>query len=407
MKRRHFILSATGLLGGAAAWRYWPEDGFTNECISNAMPEVLQRHPLVQSAIAGIDFNKVMDNHVHVVGLGENSDKVWVNPEMESWAHPIKYAQLKFYLDGSCVSPLPGTDESYIQRIAQLSDDLPRGMKLMVMAFDYFHDQDGKAKPELSTIYTANEYVAEVAARFPERMEWIASIHPYRVDAVERLKQAVKLGARAVKWLPEAMGIDPGSDRCDAFYQTMKDLNIPLLSHAGHETAVGTEGGKDLGNPLLLRRPLDQGVRVIVAHCASLGNATDLDKGADAEDVPCFDLFVRMMEEEKYRELLFGDISAMLQLNRLGQPLKYLLQKPQWHSRLINGSDYPLPGILPVFSLKQMLRADFLNEQQAQVLSEVRRYNPVWFDFLVKRMVRWEGHGFDNSVFENKHHFIS
>jgi mannonate dehydratase len=96
----------------------------------------------------------------------------------------------------------------------------------------------------------------------------------------------------------------------------------------------------------------------------------------------------------------------MLQLNRLDEPIKYLLLKEDWHRRLINGSDYPLPGILPIIPLKQIVRMGLLQQPQADVLSEVRRYNPLWFDFLLKRMLRWQGKGFANNVFETRRHFI-
>ena len=45
------------------------------------------------------------------------------------------------------------------------------------------------------------------------RFEWIASVHPYRRDAVAALGQAVRNGARAVKWLPAAQGMDPDEAR--------------------------------------------------------------------------------------------------------------------------------------------------------------------------------------------------
>jgi uncharacterized protein len=54
-----------------------------------------------------------------------------------------------------------------------------------------------------------------------------------------------------------------------------------------------------LGNPLLLTRALDQGVKVIIAHCASLGSNVDLDdpKKSQASN---FSLFMRMMENPKW-----------------------------------------------------------------------------------------------------------
>ena len=57
------------------------------------------------------------------------------------------------------------------------------------------------------------------------------------------------------------------------------------------------------------------------------------------------------MDEPRYEGLLFGDISAMTQLNRIGPALDTVLERDDWHDRLINGSDYPLPGVFPLFSV--------------------------------------------------------
>ena len=42
----------------------------------------------------------------------------------------------------------------------------------------------------------------------------------------------------------------------------------------------------------------------------------DLDSGA-AIKADCFQLFLRLMDEPKYRGMLFGEISAMVQFNRM------------------------------------------------------------------------------------------
>ena len=62
-----------------------------------------------------------------------------------------------------------------------------------------------------SSFYVPNAYAHAVAQRHPCRFEWAASIHPYRRDCVAELEFAAGHGARAVKWLPAAMGIDPAS----------------------------------------------------------------------------------------------------------------------------------------------------------------------------------------------------
>ena len=407
MKRRSFLMAAAGLAGLTGLhWRYWPEDGLYNECLADNMPDHLQQHPLIQQATAGLDFTRIWDNHVHLIGLGDQVNTLFANPDMLSWQHPLKHIQFRFYMDASCAGEQGQVDNGYMDRLRQLVNDLPAGMKVMLLAFDYFHDERGQRDRKKSFFYTPNDYAASITASDPQRFEWVASVHPYREDSIDRLEAAVAQGARAIKWLPEAMGIDPASPRCIPFYQTMQRLGLPLLSHAGHETAVGTEGSRESANPLVLRNALEQGTKVIVAHCASLGTAADLDKGPGRSEKPCFDLFVRMMKEPQYDGLLTGDISAMLQLNRLDEPIKYLLLKEDWHRRLINGSDYPLPGILPIIPLKQIVRMGLLQQQQADVLSEVRRYNPLWFDLLLKRMLRWQGNGFANNVFETRRHFM-
>ena len=51
-----------------------------------------------------------------------------------------------------------------------------------------------------------------------------------------------------------------------------------LIAHGGLERAVLGREAHDFGNPLRLRRALDAGVRVVVAHCASMGEDRDLDQ---------------------------------------------------------------------------------------------------------------------------------
>lgn len=405
MKRRHFLMLG---LGGAATlgWRYWPEDGFTNTCPPEGQPPQLLQHPLVREAMQGLDFSRVWDNHVHLIGAGNRKGHTWVNPEMQSLMHPLKLLQYQFYMNASCVGEQKDVDQGFVDRLYHLLAELPLGMKAMLLAFDYYHDASGQVDKSRSAFYTSNEYAASIATRYADRLEWVASIHPYREDSIDQLEIAHQAGAKAVKWLPGAMGINPADGRCKAFYNAMHRLNMPLLSHVGHEMAVATPEGELLGNPLLLRKPMEYGVRVIMAHAASLGASPDLDKGGKGKDRDSFDLFVRMMNEPEYENLLFADISAILQLNRLDEPVKYLLLKEEWHNRIINGSDYPLPGILPLFPLKTLRRAGLIREDQYEVLRQIRNYNPIWFDFVLKRMLRWQGKQFANTVFETRRHFI-
>ncbi len=122
--------------------------------------------------------------------------------------------------------------------------------------------------------------------------------------------------------------------------------------------------------------------------------------------VDAFSLFGRLMDEPRYKNLLYGDISAVTQANRASASLVTLLTRSDWHARLINGSDYPLPGVMPLFSLRRFVEQGYLNQARAAVLSEVRRYNPLLFDFALKRSLAKEGRRFAPIVFESRRLFL-
>jgi mannonate dehydratase len=139
-------------------------------------------------------------------------------------------------------------------------------------------------------------------------------------------------------------------------------------------------------------------VRVVVAHCASHGE--DLD--SDGRRRPSFDIFARLMDA--HQPGLYADISAVTQFNRAAV-LETLLARPDWHGRLLNGSDYPLPGILPLISLNRLVRRNLLDEAAPPFLADLREHNPLLFDFALKRLLRRNGVGFADSVFETRGFF--
>ena len=404
MKRRHFLGLALGAGLAGVAGIYWPRQGLFNPCLAK-LPKVIADSALVQAAWDGIDAAQVWDCHVHLIGIGDSGNDAWSNPKLDSWWHPIQYAQKLFYLNAGCVHAAPGrVDQSYIERLHNLVDGLRPGAKLMLLAFDLNHGEDGKPDRDNSSFYTSNAYAHTMTQQHGRYFEWIASIHPYRADAVAALAQAVQGGARAVKWLPNAMNIDPASARCDAFYRAMAHHDLPLLTHAGKERAVSGSAAQDNGNPLKLRRALDLGVRVIVAHCASLGEDKDLDQGPNGPTLSSFDLFARMMQEPRYVGRLFGDLSAMTQFDR-APFLKQVLARPEWHARLLNGSDYPLPGILPIYSASSFVDFGLLAADAVPVLDTIQKHNPLLFDFVLKRSLTLNGMRLPANIFETRPFF--
>ncbi|NKB36282.1 MAG: amidohydrolase family protein [Gammaproteobacteria bacterium] len=400
MNRREFVLATIALSMQACSSRHGPL--LLNPCDSG-LPAELRDDPLVQDALEGIDASLLWDGHVHLIGTGDSNSGIWLNPRMQRFYYMKEFLQFKFYLNAACADQ-KRVDLSFVERLLALQKEMPYKSKVLLLAFDYTYNEKGECEKDLSAFHTPNDYAARTASEHPQQFEWIASIHPYRKDAAEAVYAAFEKKARAVKWLPPAMGMDPASPLCDAFYEAMHACNLPLLVHAGEEKAVHGANKQDYGNPLRLRRALEQGARVIVAHCASLGDSVDIESDKQ-ELLSSFNLFTRLMEEKDYEGLLFGEISALTQINRLGDALNTLLLRQDWHARLLNASDYPLPAVMPLFSLRKMINKGYITEQQGQVLGNIRQYNALFFDLLLKRMLRFKGQRFQDVVFASRRVF--
>jgi len=343
---------------------------------------------LVAKAWEGLDPARVLDGHVHVVGLGAGGTGCTVGERMQTMTNPAEYFKFSIYLNASGVTDLARADQQYVEHLAALvGRQRPHG-KLLLLAFDRAYGEDGQPLPADTEFFTPVEYVARLAKEHPDLFLAVASVHPYRADAVEALEKAASLGCIAVKWLPNAMNIDPASPKCDAFYEAMARLGLTLITHAGEEKAVHSEERQRLGNPLLLRRALEHQVRVVVAHCASLGKNPDLDAPGSTEWVDNFDLFVRLMGEPKWKGLLFGEASALTLVNRVGRPLETVLRDDGLQARMINGSDYPLPAINALMQTGAIVKAGFLTEPERELLNEIDRHDPLLFDFVMKRTLR-------------------
>ena len=345
---------------------------------------------LIQRAFDDIDPERLVDHHVHIAGLGSNGSRAFVNAKMRTWKHPFHRLKFKVYMSSAGVDDEHRADAQLFQRLTNLVANIPNHGKHRLLAFDKNYRPDGSVNLEKTEFYVPNDYVFKLAEQHPDMFVPNISVNPYRPDAIVELEKWARRGARVVKWLPNAMGIDPSDPRCDPFYQKMKELNLILLSHGGEEKAVEAEEDQKLGNPLLLRRPLDHGVKVIVAHCAGLGTNEDLDTPERAQ-THNFDLFLRLMDDKRYEGLVFGEVSAMTQFNRLGKPLTTLLQREDLHERLVNGSDYPLPAVNVLIRTRPLVKHGYITAKESNCLKQTYQYNPLLFDFVLKRTIKRPG----------------
>jgi len=354
-------------------------------------PEDLERtasataRKLIDQAFEAIDPARLVDFHTHIIALGTSGSGAFVNPSM---LRGVNLDRLKFliYASAADIKNIDHADREYIERLVRLARGIKRHGKYRILAFDKNYNADGTVNLSKTNFFVPNQYVVDLARRYPDIFAPVISVHPYRSDAIVELDKWANAGVKYVKWLPNAMGIDPADLSLEPFYRQMKRHNMILLSHGGDEQAVEAVEDQRLGNPLRLRKPLDMGVRVIVAHAASLGACEDYDNGG--KKTSCFNLFLRLMDEAKYVGLVFGEISAMVQFNRMPVPFATLLKRQELHSRLVDGSDYPLPAINALIHTRALAADGFITPEERTALNEIYDYNPMLFDFVLKRTMR-------------------
>lgn len=354
---------------------------------------------LVDRALADLQGETLIDCHLHLAGLGTDTTGTWLNPHYRSWRNPAARVRFSSYLQAGGVTDETQADSQYAATLIARLRGLPLPVHGKVFAFDRVYRSDGSCDTVASPLYVSNAAVLALARQHPDVVIPVVSVHPYRRDALAELDRCADAGARMVKWLPNVHGIDPADTRCLPFYEKLCARNMTLITHAGEEKAFAGDMPQEYGNPLRLRLPLDAGCTVIVAHCAAGGEGLDYDH--DSTPVANLNLFLRLMAEAKYRGRLFGDISAVTQLNRATTALPVLLAQPELHDRLINGSDYPLPGIDPLHSAYFLAVRGYLTWRDAWYLEEIQAHNPLLYDIVLKRTLRdpRTGSGFAAAVF--------
>ena len=374
----------------------------------------------------------VVDYHVHLAGVGDGAEAragcpcCWTHPNSRRWAtaphHRLKFRAFLagFGVGDDALQGRASVDDTAKRTLVRLVRDLnpfpeDHGLgaghaRAVLLAFDHVHDREtGQPDRSKSVIYVPCELVASVRDEFPDTVAATCSIHPYRADALGALEAAAARGATLCKWLPNSMGIDPTDPRCVPFYARLVALGMPLLCHVGEEHSVDLGTGcldNEMGNPLRLRAALDAGCKVIMAHCASEGRAIDLDAPVPEGNVrppraDCFDLFTRLMDTPRYQGLLYADISSLTAWRRCGTPLRTVLERSDWHARLVHGSDYPVPAVRTVVQTAKLVKLGYITAEERRAVDEIWTFNPILFDLVLKRTLRHPstGQGFPACIF--------
>lgn len=274
----------------------------------------------------GLNRN-LIDIHCHCAGIGAGGSGCFISPALRG---SLRY---RFYLKAFGVTEAElgrGGDALILRR---LSETLARSRHVtaaVVLALDGVVGSDGLLDSAATEVCIPNEFVAAQVRHYPNLL-FGASVNPYRRDALQRLEQVAADNAVLVKWLPSIQRIDPADTSLTPFYQRLRELGLPLLSHAGSEKSF-TRAHDALADPARLRVPLSLGVTVIAAHGGGSGSSC-----GEAN----WQRFLGLCREFPN---LYTDVSALTQINRPGQ-LARLLRCRELHGRLLYGTDMPLAAM--------------------------------------------------------------
>ena len=309
-----------------------------------------------------------IDGHVHFVGDGSNESGCWLRSStlLDRIVEPIVKAQAGI----SKSSRQLGVDQAYEERLIGLIDDSLLDAVLL-LAMDYPYDEDGNCLKKKAKFYVPNDHVLGLAKKKAQIIP-ACSIHPARKNAIQELERCVEQGAKVLKLLPNCHNVDCSDTRYRIFWERLAKLNMPFLAHTGGEFSVPVLNAK-FADPRILRLPLECGVKVIAAHGAGKSGLWDLDYTAD---------LIRMMDEFAN---LFTDNSALASPNRW--PTIPALLDPKIQSRVIHGSDFPIPsGGLGPWIGKLLSGANYSKSRKIK--------NPLQRDVFIKKAI-----GFKENTF--------
>ncbi|OPZ78033.1 MAG: Amidohydrolase [Alphaproteobacteria bacterium ADurb.Bin438] len=256
----------------------------------------------------------IIDMHTHIPSLKTGL-------KIEGISSKLSYLGLKLLFQNKSNQELI---EFFIKSIKESIVE-----KSVVLALDGAYEESGKLIKESIYPNATNEEVICVINKNKDILLFGASIHPYRKDAIKKLEEYIKIGAKLIKWIPSSQNIDLTNHKCIDFYQALSHYKIPLLCHSGIEHAF-FEYDSSYSNPNNFEIALKNGVTLIIAH---------LGTNFLPFETSYFDDFKRLAL--KY-ENCYGDTSAILIPSR-NKYLNEISKDKELQSKLVFGTDFPVP----------------------------------------------------------------
>jgi predicted TIM-barrel fold metal-dependent hydrolase len=347
-----------------------------------------------------------IDMHFHAVGRGKDIDRVDENvffyPEDNNTLFTaVLYRLVEKYLGEVGAdfdkSGTVDTDE-YLTLIYNHLSTSKEIEGLVLLALDALYDPDsGELDKKRTDLWVSNRFLAKKVKELNDRLMreddlnkrekkfyWGASVSPNRKDWEEEMEFVVNdPNAVLMKLIPSVQHLKLRDPKHKDYYESLARNKMPLLCHVGPEYSF-PEGirERERDNFRFLDKPLECGVTVIAAHCATPVFPIDKDETKE------FGAFMRSANSGGKTQL-WGDTSAFCLLTRI-PILEEILETfpPEW---LAHGSDFPIPiegwVHIPGFT-HDVTWAEYEQIKNSENLLDR--------DVMIKR-----AHGFSDSIVEN------
>ncbi len=345
-----------------------------------------------------------IDMHCHVAGNGRDlsnvdNDVYFLAEDNRHW-----FTRILYNLLGKDMERLEAdldrdgtiSTNEYFELIYRIFIQSRETDGIVLLALDaVFNPKTGKLNEKETDLWISNKFlsgkVEELNGRLQteddpkirkKRFYFGASVSPNRKDWATELSFVLdRTDAVLIKLIPSTQHIDLMEEKHEEFYRALASNRIPLLCHVGPEYSF-PEGIRNmhLDHYRNLRRPLDCGVTVIAAHCASPVFPV-VDKNIMQD-------FHQMMKEYNAgkRIKLWADTSALSLSSRI--PYVKEIRKTFPAKWLVHGTDFPIP-------IDGWTHLPFVthNITPREYIDIIRTANPFDRDIKIKR-----AHGFSDSI---------
>ena len=348
-----------------------------------------------------------IDIHFHLSGSGKDIDKVDEDVYFYPDDNNLFFTRVLYNLVTEDLIRME-TDinrdgqistEEYLAlcyRILTSSEELDG---LVLLGLDaVYNPKTGDLDRERTDLWVSNRFLAKTVRVLNERLGkesdpvkkakrffYGASVSPNRKDWEKELDCVCNdPNAVLMKLIPSTQHIKLMDYNHTHFYETLAKNKMPLLCHVGPEYSF-PEGirKRHLDNFRHLERPLECGVTVIAAHCATPVFPI-IDKNESKE-------FYALMKEANSggKIRLLGDTSAFSLSTRIPIVHEILDTFPsRW---LVHGSDFPIP--IDGWAHLPYVTSDV---DVGEFIEIHKTTNPLDKDVRIKR-----AHGFSDSILEN------